>query len=204
MSASATQPNSASVVTSQPEIEALVIRAQAGERSAQHSLYNRYAQAMFNVALRITKNEEDANDVLQEAFVNAFKYLGSFKGDATFGAWLKRIVVNTALHYQKKKKVDTVPLEDHHTGEDETQDDGPGIAFEDADGLTVEAIQAAVAQLPDGYRNVLTLYLFEGYDHEEVAEILAISVGTSKSQYNRAKAKLKQLLLEAGLDPRTN
>lgn len=195
MSASASPSDTHRVITSQPEIEALVARAQEGQRSARHKLYQRYVQAMFNTALRITKNEDDANDVVQEAFVNAFRHLSSFKGEATFGAWLKRIVVNTALHHQHKRRLDTVPLETYHEDDSDTHE-AVGFSSEDTENLTVEQIRSAVAKLPEGYRNVLTLYLFEGYDHEEVAEILHISVGTSKSQYNRAKARLKQLLTE--------
>ncbi|MDX2063954.1 MAG: sigma-70 family RNA polymerase sigma factor [Bacteroidia bacterium] len=177
----------------QTEVEALVQRARAGERKAQHQLYQRYNAAMYNIALRMVNDPDQAHDVLQEAFVNAFRYLEGFKGDATFGAWLKRIVVNTALHHQKKKRLNVVPLEDYHANRTVDDSPQPGVA-DDEQSYTVQRVRAAVAQLPEGYRNVLTLYLFEGYDHEEVAGILGISEGTSKSQYNRAKAKLKQLL----------
>lgn len=194
MSASASHTGSPSIVASQAEVEDLVARARQGQRSAQHDLYQRFVQAMFNVAVRITKEEEEANDVVQEAFVSAFRHLEGYKGEATFGAWLKRIVVNTALHHQKRKRLDTVPLEDFHVHRGPAEAEAHGVVFTDSEGLTVSRIQQAVAQLPPGYRNVLTLYLFEGYDHEEVAQILGISEGTSKSQYNRAKAKLKQLL----------
>jgi RNA polymerase sigma factor (sigma-70 family) len=196
MSNAAHEPAFTTANASQPEVEALVQRALVGDRKAQHQLYQRYNAAMYHIALRMVQNEADAQDVLQEAFVNAFRYLANFKGEATFGAWLKRIVVNTAIHHQKKNRLNVVPLEDYHANHSSDTSPEPGMSVADESNLSVQRIRAAVAQLPDGYRNVLTLYLFEGYDHEEVAGILGITEGTSKSQYNRAKAKLKDLLAD--------
>jgi len=166
----------------------LIARCKAGDRLAYYSLYKLYSKAMYNVGYRITRSEEEAEDVLQEAFVNAFKNIGSYRGDATFGAWLKRIVVNKAINAMSKKKHESIP-------EDENWD----IAEEEAgtdygDGLTVERVKTCIEQLPDGYRTVLSLYLLEGYDHQEIAGIMGISESTSKSQLNRAKSKLRELL----------
>jgi RNA polymerase sigma factor (sigma-70 family) len=166
----------------------LIARCKAGDRLAHYSLYKLYSKAMYNVGYRITRSEEEAEDVLQEAFVNAFKNIGSYRGDASFGAWLKRIVVNKAINALAKKKHESIPEDENWdiAEEESTADYG--------DGLTVERVKKGIEQLPDGYRSVLSLYLLEGYDHEEIAEIMGITESTSKSQLNRAKSKLRELL----------
>lgn len=160
-----------------------------GDRDAHYRLYKLYSKAMFNVAYRITGNEEDAEDVLQEAFVSAFKNLHHYRGDASFGAWLKRIVINKAINVIKKHKWEMMPesKEIDVAVEEEPQ--------EYLSELSVGKVRAAIQQLPDGYRSVLSLYLLEGYDHQEIGEIMGISESTSKSQLNRAKNKLKELLI---------
>jgi RNA polymerase sigma-70 factor (ECF subfamily) len=144
---------------------------------------------MFNVGFRITRSEEDAEDVLQEAFISAFRNLENYRGEATFGAWLKRIVVNKALNALNKRKHESIPEDDEQW--DVVEDESPAEYRED---LTVERVKQGIQKLPDGYRTVLSLYLLEGYDHQEIGEILGISESTSKSQLNRAKSKLKDLL----------
>lgn len=151
---------------------------------------------MFNISMRITGDYDEAQDVLQDAFVNAFKHLGSFKGESTFGAWLKRIVVNTGIQHMKRKRLDLVPLADKHNRKADDAGDVTATLDIDPQNYQVEKVRRAVQKLPDGYRVVLTLYLFEGYDHGEIADILGVTESTSKSQLNRAKAKLKQLLTE--------
>lgn len=146
---------------------------------------------MYNVCYRITSDEDDASDALQEAFISAFNNLHHYRGDATFGAWLKRIVVNKAINVLKKRRFESLP-------EDERWD----MAEETGDGdveygeLTVERVKRAIQQLPEGYRAVLSLYLVEGYDHQEIGEILGVSESTSKSQLNRAKKKLREILTQ--------
>ena len=161
----------------------------AGDRSACYELYRLYSRAMFNTAFRIVKNDQDAEDVLQESFISAFKGLGSFSNNSTFGAWLKRIVVNKSINYLRKRHVQVLSIEenkiDFYAGETDT--------FEE-EYYSISAIKSAVNELAEGYRLVLTLYLFEGYDHQEISEILGISISTSKSQYNRAKKKLLSLI----------
>ena len=146
---------------------------------------------MYNVDLRIVNYEEEAEDVLQEAFLDAFTRIESFRGDTTFGLWLKQIVINKSINYLRKRKVEFVSLD--------TVD--VAAETEEAEDLQwkVEEIKEAVAQLPDRYRVVLTLYLFEGYDHEEIAHILKISDSTSRTQYMRAKIKLNSLLAKKGV-----
>jgi len=168
--------------------EELIARCKAGDRDAHFRLYKLYSKAMYNVGLRITHSEEEAEDVLQEAFINAFRNIDSYRGDATFGAWLKRIVVNKAINAVNRKKHDPIPDDDRW---DVAEEEPVG---EYGEGLTVERVKRCIEELPDGYRMVLSLYLLEGYDHQEIAEIMGITESTSKSQLNRAKAKLRELL----------
>ncbi|MEM7110230.1 MAG: RNA polymerase sigma factor, partial [Bacteroidota bacterium] len=157
-----------------------------GDAYAHKELYRAYSKAMFNTCLRIIKDVNDAEDILQDSFVSAFKNLRSYKGDATFGAWLKRIVVNKSINFLNRQKVDFVDLDLHMPLIEEPE-------FE-PDRLTVKRVKRAIEELPAGYRAVLSLYLFEGYDHAEIASILSISESASKSQYSRAKSKVRKLL----------
>lgn len=169
--------------------EDLIARCKAGDREAHYRLYKLYSKAMFNVSYRITGREEDAEDALQEAFISAFRNLESYRGDAVFGAWLKRIVVNKAINILKKRKHEMMPED----GQWDVAEAETPVEYKEE--FTVDRIKKAIDQLPDGYRSVLSLYLLEGYDHQEIAEILSISESTSKSQLNRAKNKLKELLM---------
>lgn len=143
---------------------------------------------MYNVCFRIAGNEFEAEDALQEGFISAFKNINSFRGDSTFGAWLKRIVVNKAINELKKRKMERLSEDDQIDipEEEDTQ--------EYKESLSVEVVRDSINDLPDGYRSVLSLYLIEGYDHQEIAEIMDITESTSKSQLNRAKKKLREIL----------
>jgi RNA polymerase sigma-70 factor (ECF subfamily) len=171
----------------------LVERCRLGDRRAQHDLYKLYAKAMFNAALRITNDYAEAQDAVQEGFVNAFQHLPHFKGDSTFGSWLKKIVVNQALACVRKRRVKWTSVDDYDFV-DEHSSEHNGVAAEDETDWQVETVRQAMQQLPEGYRVVLSLYLFEGYDHQEIGEILGVSESTSKSQYSRAKQKLLQIV----------
>ncbi|MGK7396313.1 MAG: RNA polymerase sigma factor [Candidatus Cyclobacteriaceae bacterium M3_2C_046] len=164
----------------------------AGSREAQYQLYKSYAKAMYNICYRIVNDFDEAEDVLQDAFIQAFNNLPSFKSTGSFGSWLKRIVVNTALNHLKKKSrfmlVDEFD-ENIPADQDNSLSDQQAV-------LNVEKIKKAIQKLPDGFRIVFSLYLLEGYDHGEIGQILNISVSTSKSQYLRAKKKLKEILKE--------
>lgn len=164
-----------------------------GSRQAQFELYKLYANAMYNVALRIVNDDAEAEDVLQEAFLDAFNRIGDFRQETTFGLWLKQIVINRSINYLRKRKLETVGVDN---AEDIAEEQEPDV---EATQLKVEAIKAAMTELPDGYRVVLSLYLFEGYDHEEIAHILKITENTSRSQYMRAKKKLNSLLVTKGV-----
>ena len=167
----------------------IIDRCIDGDSSAFYELYQLYSKAMFNICFRIVGRHDEAEDVLQDAFISAFGHLKSFKGNSTFGAWLKRIVVNKALSHINKNKLDTVDIEEHPT--DNLIDD-----FEDESIYDLDVVKSSISKLPEGYRVVFTLYLLEGYDHKEIAEILEVTESTSKSQYNRAKKKLKEIIKE--------
>ncbi|MGK6351524.1 RNA polymerase sigma factor [Parapedobacter sp. DT-150] len=165
----------------------LITACKRGDRQSQFKLYHLYAKAMYNTALRIVQDEAEAADVLQEAFVDAFTRLESFRQDSTFGLWMKQIVVNKAISSLRKRKLALQPLTAEHDLAEEPFDEND-VAWR------VEAIKNAINELPDGYRIVLTLYLLEGYDHEEIAHILQISEATSRSQFLRGKRKLLDCL----------
>jgi RNA polymerase sigma factor (sigma-70 family) len=161
-----------------------------GERSAQFELYRLYSKAMYNVCLRMLKNATDAEDVLQNAFIDIFTKLHSFEFQSAIGAWMKRIVINNCINFLQRKKFNFDEFDAQTHGKDmiDTNEDIPMA------GLSVERVQKALMQLPDGYRVVFSLYMLEGYDHEEISEVLKISESTSKSQLHRAKQKLRVLL----------
>ncbi len=155
---------------------------------AQYMLYKLYAKAMYSISLRITNDQNDAEDVLQESFLSAFKNIEAYKGSATFGAWLKKIVVNKAINVVRKRRLAMISLEEHDICEEDT-DSNEDTSYK------VEQVKKAIQLLPDGFRIVLSLYLLEGYDHNEIADIMHITASTSKSQFNRAKKRLKEILV---------
>ena len=192
-------------MTHLPEAD-LVRECRAGRRAAQYELYRRYARAMFGTCQRMCRSREDAEDCLQQAFSDVFRRLDGFRAEATVGAWIKRIVVNTCLTHLKRGGLRVVSLEDAGGAYAKTDnaaaapagsagDVDPGDVDPGADAAAeIARVRAAVATLPDGFRTVLTLYLFEGYDHGEIAEVLGISEQTSKSQYSRARKRLRERL----------
>ena len=161
-----------------------------GDRQAQHTLYKRYCDAMYNVCFRMLGSEPEAEDTLQDSFIDIFKRLDSFRGESSLGAWIKRIVINHCLNGIKKRRLQFEELKDQasEVAYNEYADDAD-IVYE------VKKVKDAIRKLPDGYRQVLTLYLIEGYDHAEIADILGIQETGSKSQYSRARAKLRDILL---------
>ncbi|MEN8202295.1 MAG: sigma-70 family RNA polymerase sigma factor [Bacteroidota bacterium] len=167
----------------------LIEACKRGDQKAQFEIYRLYNAAMYNTTLRIVRDPDDAEDVMQEAFLKAFTKLRTYRGEVSFGAWLKRIVVNKALDFLRLKReqisIDQVGEPEEATDEVSEHMD---VAYE------AETIKKAIHTLPDGYRIVLSLILLEGYDHEEVSGILNISNATSRSQYHRAKKKLIELL----------
>jgi RNA polymerase sigma factor (sigma-70 family) len=174
----------------------LVERCKLGERKAQYELYKHYSKAMFNICMRILNHLGEAEDALQEAFVDAFTNLHQFRQQSTFGAWLKQIVVNKAINHLRSRKAKWVEIEElEETLEHSDRNEDLFGLDESETTLEVERIRNTVQKLPDGYRVVLSLYLFEGYDHEEIGEVLGISETTSRTQYMRAKRKLAEMLV---------
>jgi len=158
-----------------------------GDQRAQFQIYKLYYKAMYNTSLRIVNDPMEAEDVMQESFLSAFEKIDTYSGTVSFGAWLKKIVINRSLDALSRRKAIFEDIDSHIGIRDESSDDL--LRKEEAD-LKVEEVKEAINRLPDGYRIILSLYLLEGYDHDEIGEILSISSSTSRSQLSRAKQKL--------------
>ncbi len=172
----------------------LIERCKEGDAAGYEILYEKYSRAMYHTSLRIVNNTADAEDILQEAFIDAFRWLNTFQNRSSFGAWLKRIVVNKSINKIKREKLHFVDIDQtdvHSIVEEETENE-QDIVFK------VEEIKKAIKMLPAGYRTVLCLHLMEDYKHEEIAEILGISHNTVRSQYIRAKKKLLEIIKQGG------
>lgn len=166
----------------------IIEQCMRGSSKAQHQLYQLYARAMLNTSYRMMNSLADAEDMLQEAFTEAFNKLNTFRYESTFGAWLKRIVVNRCINELKRKKTelqffDTMLKFNDREDEEEVHAE-----------LSVSQIKKAMQELPEGSRLIFSLYLLEGYDHREIAQILNMSESNSKSQYMRAKKRIKEIL----------
>jgi len=173
----------------------LVERARKGDQQSMHRLYRMYVRAMYNVSIRIVANQLDAEDILQESFASAFCNLKAYKGEASFGAWLKRIVINKSINHVKKQQIWFAEVE--HLSETEDipdEDDFPDDPIFDR--ISPEMIHEAIKTLPAKAKVVLNLYLLEDYQHRDIAGMLGISESTSKSQYQRARKLLQERLLK--------
>lgn len=177
-------------MVSTPHIHDKLVQAcKRNDRSAQEELYRLYSGAMYNVSYRILQSREEAEDVLQESFLDAFTSIQTFRGEASFGSWLKRIVVNRSINETKKRKVHFGELKSDVAEEpEESQHDLPDC--------TIDDVKKAMEKLPDGFRIVFSLYMFEDWSHRDIAEKLGITESTSKSQLNRAKKKMAELIVE--------
>ena len=168
----------------------IIEKCKQNNRKAQMQLYNQYCNGMYIVAKRFVKDDMDAEDVLQDAFIKAFSKLHQFKNEVTFGAWLKRIVINKCIDFLKSKKQQLVDLEERHLKVVDTDNDKWLVE----DTITIDEVKEAINKLPDKYKYVVTLYLIEGYDHEEISEILKISQVASRTLVHRGKKKLQEKL----------
>jgi RNA polymerase sigma factor (sigma-70 family) len=182
-------------LTANIEYDELVERCKLGDQLSYSQLYNKYARAMFNTSLRIVNNVGDAEDVLQDSFVDAFRHLNDFKYKSSFGAWLKRIVINKSITLLRKKKIQMVDIETTQVADRGDLDSVDEEAFQ----YKVDEVRKAIQQLPDGYRAVVSLYLMEEIPQEEIGNMLGISHNTVRTQYHRAKQKLMSILKEGGL-----
>ena len=175
-----------SLESKKTHINQLIERCKKGDSNAQMQIYNGYYKAMYNTAYRILKDEFEAEDIMQEAFLTAFTKLNSFKGEVAFGAWLKKIVVNKSLTQLKKNnRYDEVKMEVIPNYETEI----------DYNTLNVQQVIESLNELKENYRVVLTLNLIEGYDYEEISQILNYTNENVRTTISRAKKKLKQVLL---------
>lgn len=166
----------------------LVEKCKANDRQAQLKLYRQYCDGMFGVAMRFLKNADDAEDVLQESFIKAFQRIHQFKGEVTFGAWLKRIVVNGCIDFLKSKHQRTEELDENYMHVAEEDD------WSVEESISLEQVKTAIEELPGKYRYVVQLFLVEGYDHSEISQILGISDTASRTRLLRGKAQLKEKL----------
>ncbi len=167
----------------------LIEKCKKNDRKAQLRLYRQYCEGMFIVANRFLKHTEDAEDAMQEAFINAFQKIDQYNATVSFGAWLKKIVINKSLDKLRAKQNYYINIDDAQLEvvADETN-------WETSDETTVSAVKEAIEDLPDKYRVVVILFLIEGYDHQEISEILNISSTASRTQLVRGKKKLQQAL----------
>ena len=177
---------------SHQNIESLIVLCKKGNQLAQLELYNRYHHAMFNVAMRIVKKTDEAEDVMQESMITAFNKLDTLKGDASFGSWLKRIVINNSIvQYNRSKRFVT-------TDDELLKDDyEESIQDSDADLSRIKAnkVMQSMEHLNDKYRQILSLHFIEGFDYEEICEIMQISYANCRTLISRAKNSLRTKLL---------
>lgn len=172
----------------QDQINSLIKACKKGNQVAQMQVYDNYAQAMYTIAWRYLKNEDEAKDAMQEGFLKAFMNLDSYKPQATFGSWLKRIIINQCLDVLKKRKLEfsDEEVETLQIIEDDNWEFDASISKTE--------ILEAIEQLKDKHKIVVKLYLIEGYDHQEISEILDIPIKTSRTHLSRGKARLRELL----------
>ncbi|QAA80582.1 RNA polymerase sigma factor [Aequorivita sp. H23M31] len=172
-------------------IDDLLILCKKDNRLAQAEIYDRYQRAMFNVSVRIVKDPDEAEDVMQESFITAFDKLESFKGEAPFGAWLKRIVINKSLNHLKKSEKYAMLSEKNLRN---LADESYELDEEDYSKIKAAKVMESLAKLHTSYNRILTLHLIEGYDYEELCEILNISYTNCRTLISRAKDSLRKQL----------
>ena len=167
----------------------LILKSQEGDRRAQNELFKLYADAMYNICRRMMGDEDDAKDVLQDSFIHAFIKIKQLRDINTFSAWIKRIVINHCINALKKKKIHVSDIEEEgEFPELSTEENNEEIKYE------AQKVLGAIDRISEGCKTVLNLYLFDGYDHKEIAQILQISESASKAQYSKAKAKVRKIL----------
>lgn len=167
----------------------LIEKCRQNDRKAQLELYRKYCDGMYIIANRYMRDAAAAEDALQEAFIKAFQKIDQFKGDVTFGAWLKRIVINKCLDVIKARKMEVQSLDDGILHIAEGEED-----WDVGDQATMDEVYNAIENLPENYRVVVKLFLLEGYDHQEISEILGISESASRTNLHRGKIQLKKTL----------
>jgi RNA polymerase sigma factor (sigma-70 family) len=176
-------------------IEELVSLCKENNKLAQFEIYNRYSKAMYNVACRIVKDEHFAQDVMQEGFLKAFLKINDYKQEVVFGAWLKRIIINYSIDFYKKQN--KVSFDDFEKTVYKIEDSNENLIDNlDLNNLKVKQVLDTINSLKENYRMTLTLFFIEGYDQEEISEILNISYANCRTTLSRAKESLKSKLIE--------
>ena len=172
----------------------LIEACRQNDRAAQIEIYDLYYRAMFNASLRIVNDTAEAEDVMQDSFIEAFKKIDFYRGEGSFGAWLKRIVINNSINVIRKRKemisIDEAEIDLKDTGEDEKE-------YSENVFCRLEEIRDGIAKLPEAYKTIISLHLLEGYDHQEMSEILNTTYGNIRTRYSRAKQKLLQIIMES-------
>ena len=170
-------------------------RARQGDADAFQTLYDLHKRRVYSLCLRMTANAAEAEDLTQEAFLQLFRKIGTFRGESAFSTWLHRMAVNVVLMRLRKKNLPVVPLDDPVESEEESSRKEPGAPDQKLAGSVDRMqIQRAVEALPPGYRTIFVLHDVEGYEHNEIAELVGCSIGNSKSQLHKARMKLRDLL----------
>ncbi len=186
-----------SPATKAPTEPELIARAPRGEEEAFAALFEAHKRRVYSLCLRMTGNTAEAEDLAQEAFLQLFRKISTFRGESAFSTWLHRLAVNVVLMHLRKKGLQQISLDETDNSQDEPvkrdygSDDRRLVGSVDRIGL-----QNAIAELPPGYRTVFVLHDVEGYEHNEIAEIMKCSVGNSKSQLHKARMKLRERLRE--------
>lgn len=180
----------------------LIRSCRKNDRYAQLKIYKLYYKAMYNTSLRIVNNGTDAEDIMQESFLEAFRKIGTYKSEGSFGSWLKKIVINKSLDFIKKRQnrisLGQKILEMEELKNDEDND-------QTADNLKMEEVKSAMKRIPENYRVILSLFLLEGYDHQEIAQILSIPYNNARTRYSRARQRLiKELQLSKTHNPHSH
>ncbi len=174
----------------------LIARAQNGEESAFEDLFHAYKRRIYLLCLRMVGNAAEAEELMQEAFLQLFRKIKTFRGEAAFSTWLHRVAMNISLMRLRKRKLKDIPMEG---GDDHDKEDRPERQYGSVD-LTLTglvdrvSLEVAIVQLPQGYKRVFELHDVLGYEHNEIAEMLGCSVGNSKSQLHKARLRLRKLL----------
>lgn len=169
-----------------PRTKELIKGCQNGDRKSQYELYQQFASSMLAIAMRYSKSTQEAEDILQEGFIKVFQHIKKFRAESSLGYWIKRIIINTALNHQRSKLY-LYPMVD-------VEDIKEGMASVSVENLAVEDLMDLIQELPTGCQVIFNLYAVEGYQHKEIADMLNISIGTSKSQYSRARKLLIEQL----------
>ena len=170
-------------------------RAKQGDAAAFEVLYDLHKRRVYSLCLRMTSNTAEAEDLTQEAFLQLFRKIGTFRGESAFSTWLHRMAVNVVLMQLRKKGLQLVPLEDESEGEEETPKKDYGAQDSILAG-SIDRLQLknAIDRLPPGYKSIFVLHDVEGFEHNEIAEMVGCSIGNSKSQLHKARMKLRELL----------